>query len=128
MAASPCVAAFFATSHPAESKYLRRLRSASAEFEQQLLDLGGRLGRAEQKTLHLVAAFGAQPVELADGFDAFGRGGDVEAAAETGNRPHDRQAIGTVGDILHERAVDLDLVERKTAEIAQAGIAGAEIV
>ena len=84
--------------------------------------------RAEQKTLHLVAAFGAQPVELVHGLHAFGRRGDVEAAAEAGDRAHDRHAVGALRQILDERAVDLDLVERKAAEIAQAGIAGAEIV
>ena len=48
--------------------------------------------------------------------DAFGRGGDVGTAAKAGDRAHDRDAIGALDKVLHERAVDLDLVERKTAE------------
>src|ERR1700737_574243 len=106
----------------------RGLRCAPAEFEQQLFDLGRGSCRAEQEALHLVATFGAQPVELVHGFDAFRRGRDVEAAAKAGDRPHDRNAIGTIRQILHERAIDLDLVERKAPEIAEAGISGAEII
>src|SRR5450756_2082882 len=106
----------------------RRLRGALAEFEQQPPDLGGGFCGAEQEALHLVAAFGAQPVELVHGLDAFRRRGDVEAAAQPRDRPHDRDAIRTLRQILDERAVDLDLVERKASEIAEAGISGAKIV
>jgi hypothetical protein len=65
----------------------RRLRSLVAKPGQRLRDPGGRPRRTEQKTLHLVAAFGAQPIELIDGFDAFCGRRDIETAAEAGNRP-----------------------------------------
>src|SRR6202023_3690162 len=55
-------------------------------------------------------------------------GCDVETAAKAGDRPDDRHAIGALRKILHKGAIDLDLVERKASEIAEAGISGAEIV
>src|SRR5438309_11285782 len=62
------------TTGPARSLLAsRRLRRTPAEFRQQPFDLVGGPGRAEQEALHLVAAFGAQPVELVHGFDALGR-------------------------------------------------------
>src|SRR4030088_1666119 len=96
-----------------------RLRCAPAEIFQQLLDLGGRPRRTEQEALHFVAAFGAEPVELINGLHAFGCRGDVEAAAKAGDRSHNRHAIGALREILYERAIDLDLVERKATEIAE---------
>src|SRR5215468_11122081 len=85
-------------------------------------------GAAEQKTLAFVAAFSAQAAQFGSGLDAFGSDGDAQALAEADNGADDRLRI-TIGiDFLHKGAVDLDLVERKTAQIAQARIAGAEIV
>jgi len=46
------------------------------------------------------------------------RASSVETAAKAGDRVHDRDAIGAFDKILHERAADLNLVERKTAETA----------
>jgi hypothetical protein len=37
----------------------------------------------------------------------------LSATAKAGDRAHDRDAIGALDKFLHERAVDLDLVERK---------------
>src|ERR1700756_306168 len=107
---------------------LRRLRGAAPESGEQACDFTCRLRRAEQKSLHLVAAFIAQPIELVHRFHALGRRRDVETAAKAGNRPHDRDTIGPHGNVLDEGAVDLDLVEWKASQIAQAGIAGTEIV
>src|ERR1700731_1747398 len=106
----------------------RSLRRAPAELGQQLLDFGRGPSRAEQEALHLVAAFRAQPIELIHGFHPFGVRGDVETPAKPGDRPYDSNPIGSLRKILHKRAVDLDLVERKASEIAEAGISGAEIV
>jgi hypothetical protein len=41
---------------------------------------------------------------------------------------HDGERFGTVRQILDRRSVDLDLVERKAAQIAERGMAGPEIV
>jgi len=48
----------------------------------------------------------------------FGRGGDVGTAAKAGDRAHDRDAIGALDKVLHERAVDIDLVGRNAVETA----------
>src|SRR5206468_8229864 len=70
----------------------------------------------------------AQAVYFGFGLDAFRRDGDAEALAEADDRTHDRLRVGIGGEVAHKGLVDLDLVERKAAQIAQAGIAGAEIV
>src|SRR5260370_516370 len=76
---------------------------------------------------------GASAMNIVTAATALGYGacwltGWVESAAKAGDRPHDRNDIGALRKILHKRAIDLDLVERKTSEIAEAGISGAEIV
>src|ERR1700716_4625369 len=66
--------------------------------------------------------------DLVQRLDPFRRGGDAETLAEAGHRLDDGGAIALVGNVLDEGAVDLDLVERKAAQIAQRRIAGAEVV
>ena len=46
-------------------------------------DLRVGAGAAEQKTLRLVAAFGAQTAQLRFGFDALGGDGHAKSYAET---------------------------------------------
>jgi hypothetical protein len=95
---------------------------------QQADDLGMRPRAAEQKALALVAAFGAQAAQFGFGLDAFGGDGDAETLAEADDRADDRLGVGVGAEIAHEGLVDLDLVEREAAQIAQARIAGAEII
>src|SRR5689334_72899 len=87
---------------------------------QQLDDFGMGPRAAEQETLALVAAFGAQAAHLRLGLHALRRDGDAEALAEACDRTNDRLGITLGIEAAHERLVDLDLVEGKTAEIAQA--------
>ncbi|CKY89589.1 Uncharacterised protein [Mycobacterium tuberculosis] len=65
-----------------------------------------------------MTAFGAQAAQFGFGFDAFRGDGDAETHAERDDRTHDRLAVMVGIEILHEGAVDLDLVERKAAQIA----------
>jgi len=44
------------------------------------------------------------------------------------DRPHDRAVLHVVADALHERAVDLEGIDREPLEVAERGIAGAEVV
>ena len=84
----------------------RRLRGAPAKPGQQCLNLGRGFCRTEQESLNLIAAFGTQPVELADGFHALRRRRDVQAAAKAGNRSHNRYAIGTLAmSLMKERSI-----------------------
>ena len=60
--------------------------------------------------------------------DAFGDHGQAQLLAEADGRTDDRRVVGIGQQSEHERAVDLQSVERKFLQITQAGIAGAEIV
>jgi len=99
-----------------------------AEPGDQVMGLGGRAGRAQQIALHLGAAGAAHQLELVLGLDPFGGRLDAEAGAQAGYRLDDRDVLAAVAGAGDERAVDLDPVEREAAQVAQARIAGAEIV
>jgi len=91
-------------------------------------DLGVGPGAAEQEALAFVAALAAQAAQFGLGLDAFGGDRHAEAAAERDDRADDRLRIVIGIEVAHERLVDLDLVERERAQIAQRRVAGAEIV
>ena len=94
-------------------------------------DLVDRLGRprfCEQKALHLVAAGEPQQHALLVGLDAFGQHFHAERMAERDDRLDDGAGMAGSAQRADEGAVDLDLAEREFLQIAQARIAGAEIV
>src|SRR6516165_5020948 len=97
-------------------------------YAEQSFDVGGRLRRAEQVTLHLGAAEPAQQLALRLGLDAFGRRRHVERGGNVHHGLHDRRGTVGFGNVADKAAVDLDLVEREALQIAERGIAGAEIV
>src|SRR5205814_1889620 len=103
-------------------------RNQAALGAEQRDDLGIGARAAEQKTLALVAAFGAQATQLGLGLDTLSGDGYAEPLAEADDGTDDRLRIAVGVDLPHERTVDLDLVEWEAAQIAQARIAGAEIV
>ena len=86
---------------------------------QHFLDFGRRQGRTEKETLHLVAAFRAQQRQLLGGLDAFRGRRYSETPAESGNGAHDRHQFAAGRKLADKGPVDLDLVERKTPQIAQ---------
>src|SRR5947207_2111535 len=94
-------------------------RALVSYLAEHLFDLAGRTCLAEQVALNLAAAFRAEHFELLARFDPFGGRGNAETFPEPGNRPDDRDAIVVRGQFAHERLVDLDLVERKAAQVAQ---------
>ena len=53
------------------------------------------------------------------GFDAFGDDGQAEALGQRDDRVRDRRVIGAARQVAHERAVNLDLVERQAREISE---------
>src|SRR5580704_10872131 len=117
---------------PRLSAWVARGRLRGADARPQLAQHGGdfleRLRPAEQIALHLDAAFGAQDLELLLGLDALGGGDHAETRAEPRHRADDGDAIVFLAELADEGAVDLDLVEREAAQIAERRIAGAEIV
>src|SRR5882724_1477838 len=102
--------------------------SRRTAWVQQYPHVRTRLGRAEQIALHLGAAQCAQPLLLLLRLDAFGRGRHIARGGDIHHRLHDRRRAVDLRDIADEAAVDLDLVEWETFQIAERGIAGAEIV
>ncbi|KAG1244133.1 hypothetical protein G6F65_021980 [Rhizopus arrhizus] len=82
----------------------------------------------QQIALEVRAPFFGQAVQLRRGLHPFGGGGNVQAAPDAVDGADDGKCFLAGFDVLRERLVDLDLVEFERAQIAQRGIAGAEIV
>ena len=61
-------------------------------------------------------------------FDAFGHGGEAEAVAEPDDGGGDLSAVPGVGHGADKAGVDLELVEGEELEMAEAGVAGSEVV
>ena len=58
----------------------------------------------------------------------FGHGLDAEPPRQIDQGLHEGAVVGGARDVLHEGAVDLDDVDAEIAQIAERGVAGAEIV
>src|SRR6478735_9754116 len=95
---------------------------------EQGLHLGRLDGVADMVALDLAAAFAGEDGELLAGLHAFGRGHHAELLRQLDRRLHDREAIAGAGEVGDEAAVDLDLAERERAQVAEARVAGAEVV
>ena len=113
---------------------------------QELAGLAGRLGGiawrtanqrivlldrerlADEVTLHGVASLFSEETELFLGFHAFGDDRHFKTVTEANDRAHDRRRLRIASKIHDKGAVDLDLVERERLQIAQRGVAAAEIV
>lgn len=95
---------------------------------QQVENLAGGLGLAEQEALGLGEAVDFEIFHFFRRFDALACGRHAEARAESRDRANDCLGILVGIEIAHKRLVELDLVEREAAQIAERGISGAEIV
>ena len=81
------------------------------------------------EALDLLHAQAAHRIQLIVRLDPFGRGQHAQRIRQPHDRGDDRGvAVGRIGDAADEGLVDLDLVERRVLQIAERGIAGAEIV
>jgi hypothetical protein len=81
---------------------------------------------AEQEALGLVAADHAHALQLVLRRNAFGSPARAQRVTELRDVVEDGIGLKTV--VGHIRPVDLDLVERRFAQIVQRGIAGSKIV
>ena len=97
-------------------------------IEQRITDLARRDCGAEQKTLAVLAAQRAQDINLFLCLDALGQRHETQAMPYIDCGPDQFLRPWLHSKILGERAVDLDLVNRKTVEIAQPRISGAEVI
>jgi hypothetical protein len=70
----------------------------------------------------------AENVELAAGFDAFGENRHIHAFADREHGADDGTRLGAVFDLVHERAVELDLVEREGSQRFQRRVTGTEVI
>src|SRR5690606_32387607 len=87
-----------------------------------------RDGAAEVIALAEGTAGGADGLDLLDRLEAFGDNVHVERRAHFRHRADDRVALLAGVRAGDEAAIDLDLPERELVDVAERGIAGAEIV
>src|SRR5882762_1674181 len=83
---------------------------------------------SEQIALHLVTLFVLQELQLGIGLDAFRQHRQTKSTSKAQDRADNGRGLIVGIDRLDERAVDLDLVERKRAQVRERRIAGTEIV
>src|SRR5450631_3126579 len=95
---------------------------------QQPLYLGAGDRRAEQIPLHLGTTQFAQQFHLRHRLDALGRRRHVARGSYVHDGLDNRGRSSRAGNVFDKAAIDLDLVEGKTLQIAQRGIAGAKVV
>jgi hypothetical protein len=84
--------------------------------------------RREVIPLHLVAAARREKGELRRRFDAFGNDAQAQASGHRDHGLRDQRGIRVHDDVLEKRAIDLERVEREALEMAQAAVAGSEVV
>ena len=108
--------------HPAPGGRHVRVRAIEAA------QVGGGLRRREEVALGLVAVERDQRDELLLGLDAFGGDAQAERVGQTDDRRDDRGVAGIGAEAAHERTVDLHGVDREPLQVAERGVAGAEVV
>src|SRR5690606_13054818 len=92
-------------------------------------DAGSGQGRAEQEALDEIRLdVEGKDLELLEGLDAFDRDRKTQRTRQVHHALEQLERTGAASDVDEERAVYLDLVERQRVQVAQAGIAGAEII
>ena len=89
---------------------------------------GGGLGVREEVALGVFAAQGAEFGELVGGFDAFGGAGESERVGEVNDGGDDGAVFGVAAEPVDEGLVDFDRVDGEAFEVAEGGVAGAEVV
>ena len=96
---------------------------------EKLDDLLGRQRRGEEPALRLGdAVLGRDQRQLLGRLDALDDDRKAQFGAELGDAAQQHQRTVARLDPLEEGAVDLDLVERQALQVAEARVAGAEIV
>ncbi len=85
-------------------------------------------GAAEVVTLSFDAGMGLQEGELLSRFNTLSHHPLFETLADRNNGGDDNGFLGSAADVVDERLVDLERIDRKTPQIAQTGIAGAKVI
>src|ERR1700674_156897 len=95
---------------------------------EQLGELVRKYGAAEIVSLNFVTVVSLKKRQLFLRFDTLGDDPQLEASSHADHRGHDGGLVGSGGDLADERLVDLEGVDRKLSQIAQAGVARPEVV
>ena len=106
----------------------KRWESGVNASAQQLGEQSGGQRRTEEVALSLRAVPRLKKCELFRSFDAFGNDALLEVDAHGDGGANDGRFVGVSGDFVHKGFVNLQDVDGKLLEIAEAGIAGAEVI
>src|SRR6478736_923061 len=87
-------------------------------FIEDVLDFRSWARRAEEKALDFIAALLGEARKLLLRFNALGGCRDPQAAAQSDNGSNDGHAVLFRRQVADKGLIDLDLVERETAQIA----------
>ncbi len=101
------------------------LRAAKLKYRQKFLRAHGH---AEVLPLHGLAVVFRQVRKLRLILDALRHDVQIQAAGNGQNESADRRTVLVASEIHDEAAVDLEHVNRKLAQIIQAGVTRTEIV
>src|SRR4029077_6064301 len=83
---------------------------------------------AEIEPLSLVTFVSLKKCQLFLRLDAFGNDAQFQAAAHADYRRHDSGFVGSSGDLANEGLINFEGINRKLSKIAQARVAGAEVI
>src|SRR5256885_947823 len=97
---------------------MRKISASGSSGYRCAINLAGRHGPAVEVSLHLATALRAHLIQLLLGFDAFRRRRHAEALAKPGDCANDCDGVGSFGKVPNEALIDLDFIERETAQIA----------
>src|SRR6266403_3957401 len=95
---------------------------------QQLDERGRRHCGAHQKALYRIAAFGPQELQLGGCLNALGDDLQIQVMTERDDGADDRGVVRVGADVVDERAVDLQRVQREAFQIVQRAVPGAEVI
>ena len=114
--------------HTRSQSTSRIQQSSIVEPRKNPNDLVSWYRSAIQITLNLNAAFEVQTSHLLLSLNAFGGGDHAETHTKARDGADDSKAALVDEQVSDKRLINLDLVERETTKIANAGISGAEII
>src|SRR5262249_14420028 len=97
-------------------------------LREQGRELSRRQGYCDQESLHLLATFLQQQLDLMLPLDPFSNYANAHRVAHAQHRADDLLRAGLAAQIAHERAIDLEFVEAELLQVGEARITGAEII
>src|SRR6266536_6158770 len=95
---------------------------------QELPEVRGGEGAAEQEPLHTVALAGGEELELRLGLHPLRHHAQLQGMGQGDDGGGDGGVIGVARDVAHEGLVDLQGVDGQALEVAQRGVADPEVV